>query len=63
MSCNLGVINQFKVSWTNKEYRYGEVLRHVIVHEIHHIGQLSIWAKELNLQPVSANLIGRGYRS
>ncbi|QWH42653.1 hypothetical protein EXW53_12305 [Bacillus mycoides] len=38
----------------------GEVLRHVIVHEIHHIGQLSIWARELNLQPVSANLIGRG---
>ncbi|KAA0761793.1 DinB family protein [Bacillus sp. SH5-2] len=47
-------------SWTDKEYRYGEVLRHVIVHEIHHIGQLSIWARELNLQPISANLIGRG---
>lgn len=49
-----------KVSWMDKEYRYGEVLRHVIAHEIHHIGQLSIWARELNLQPVSANLIGRG---
>ncbi|GAB6429789.1 DinB family protein [Bacillus luti] len=48
------------VSCTDKEYRYGEVLRHVIVHEIHHIGQLSIWARELNLQPISANLIGRG---
>lgn len=46
-----------KVSWTDKEYKYGEVLRHVIVHEIHHIGQLLIWARELNLQPVSANLI------
>ena len=49
-----------KASWTDKTYKYGEVLRHVIVHEIHHIGQLSIWARELNLQPVSANLIGRG---
>lgn len=49
-----------KASWTEKIYTYGEVLRHVIVHEIHHIGQLSIWARELNLQPVSANLIGRG---
>ncbi|MGE7864308.1 DinB family protein [Bacillus mobilis] len=49
-----------KASWTDKTYAYGEVLRHVIVHEIHHIGQLSIWARELNLQPVSANLIGRG---
>ncbi len=49
-----------KASWTDKSYKYGEVLRHVIAHEIHHIGQISIWARELNLQPVSANLIGRG---
>ncbi|HDR3887497.1 TPA: hypothetical protein QCO65_001877 [Bacillus cereus] len=49
-----------KASWTDKTYKYGEVLRHVIAHEIHHIGQLSIWARDLNLQPVSANLIGRG---
>ncbi|PDZ04001.1 damage-inducible protein DinB [Bacillus cereus] len=49
-----------KASWTDKTYTFGEVLRHVIVHEIHHVGQLSIWARELNLQPVSANLIGRG---
>ncbi|EEL64988.1 hypothetical protein ACFDA0_13720 [Bacillus thuringiensis] len=25
-------------------------------YEIHHIGQLSVWARKLNLQPVSANL-------
>ncbi|MBG9598539.1 hypothetical protein ABE17_16820 [Bacillus mycoides] len=49
-----------KASWTDKTYKYGEVLMHVIVHEIHHIGQISIWARELNLQPVSANLVGRG---
>lgn len=46
-------------SWTNETFKYGEVVRHVIAHEIHHIGQLSIWARELNLQPVSANLIRR----
>ncbi|MFJ7972172.1 DinB family protein [Psychrobacillus sp. NPDC096389] len=39
---------------------WGEVMRHVIAHEIHHIGQLSIWARELGRKPVSANLIGRG---
>ena len=39
---------------------WGEVMRHVIVHEIHHIGQLSVWARELEMQPVSANFIGRG---
>jgi uncharacterized damage-inducible protein DinB len=39
---------------------WGEVIRHMIAHEIHHIGQLSIWAREIDRQPVSANLIGRG---
>lgn len=37
-----------------------EVLEHMIAHEIHHTGQLSIWARELGYEPVSANLIGRG---
>ncbi len=41
-------------------YKFGEVLRHVIAHEIHHIGQLSIWAREIGREPVSANLIRRG---
>ncbi|WNS43310.1 DinB family protein [Paenibacillus sp. MMS20-IR301] len=39
---------------------YGEVLRHVIAHEIHHIGQLSVWSREIGRKPVTANLIGRG---
>lgn len=42
---------------------WGEVIRHVIAHEIHHIGQLSIWAREIGKIPVSANLIGRGLSS
>jgi uncharacterized damage-inducible protein DinB len=41
------------------EFYKEEVLHHVLVHEIHHIGQLSVWARELNLEPVSANLLGR----
>lgn len=41
-------------------YTWGEVLRHVIAHDIHHIGQLSIWAREIGEKPVSANLIRRG---
>lgn len=39
---------------------WGEVMRHVIAHEIHHVGQLSIWAREVGKKPVSANVIGRG---
>jgi uncharacterized damage-inducible protein DinB len=39
---------------------WGEVMRHVIAHEIHHVGQLSIWAREVGKKPVSANVIGKG---
>jgi uncharacterized damage-inducible protein DinB len=39
---------------------WGEIMRHIIAHEIHHIGQLSVWARELGKKPVSANVIGRG---
>jgi uncharacterized damage-inducible protein DinB len=43
-----------------EQFTYGEVMRHVLIHEIHHVGQLSIWARELDLEPVSANFIRRG---
>ncbi|MGB5944677.1 DinB family protein [Paenisporosarcina sp.] len=39
---------------------WGEVMRHAIAHEIHHVGQLSVWSREIGKQPVSANLIGKG---
>ncbi|GGG60774.1 DinB family protein [Paenibacillus radicis (ex Gao et al. 2016)] len=41
-------------------YSWGEVMRHIIAHEIHHIGQLSVWAREIGKPPVSANFIGKG---
>ncbi|MFD0673006.1 DinB family protein [Cohnella sp. GCM10027633] len=41
-------------------HTYGEVMRHVIAHEIHHVGQLSVWSREIGLKPVTADLIGRG---
>ncbi|MED4041317.1 DinB family protein [Niallia taxi] len=51
------------LSATNKKgdkvsHYYVEVLLHIAVHEVHHIGQLSVWARELEKEPVSANLIG-----
>lgn len=39
---------------------WGEVMRHTIAHEIHHIGQLSVWSRELGKPPVSANFINKG---
>ena len=60
-------VEDYVKNWSNEmekrkldEFSYSEVIRHVIAHEIHHIGQLSIWSRELSLKPMSANLIGRG---
>lgn len=47
------------VSWDEEKYTVEEILHHIITHEIHHIGQLSIWARELEISPVPANFIGR----
>lgn len=52
-----------KVPWDEIKYTRREILHHIIAHEIHHIGQLSVWARELNLNPVPANFIGRDLRS
>lgn len=41
-------------------YTYGEAIRHIIVHEVHHIGQLSIWAREIGIVPINSNFINRG---
>ncbi|MCE3203407.1 DinB family protein [Paenibacillus sonchi] len=41
-------------------YKHGEIIRHVIAHEIHHIGQLSVWAREIGREPITANLLRRG---
>ena len=36
-----------------------KIVAHMIAHEIHHIGQLSVWAREISLKPVSSDLIMR----
>ncbi|MEB2358416.1 DinB family protein [Bacillus pumilus] len=51
------------VPWDDNEYAKNEILHHIIAHEIHHIGQLSVWAREKELTPVSANFIGRKLNS
>lgn len=51
---------RIQVAWNNDSYSKLEILHHVIAHEIHHIGQLSVWAREMGVKPVSANFIGRG---
>lgn len=51
------------VPWDRNKYTKDEILHHIIAHEIHHIGQLSVWARELELSPIAANFIGRKFKS
>lgn len=44
-------------SGEKKQWTFDKVLYHIITHEIHHIGQLSIWAREIGKKPISSDLI------
>jgi uncharacterized damage-inducible protein DinB len=49
------------VPWNENKYTTDDILHHIVAHEIHHIGQLSVWSRELKLVPVQANFIGRKF--
>ena len=57
--CQEGLEEYVTVAWDENPYTKQEILLHIVAHEIHHMGQLSVWARELGLRPVSANVIGR----
>lgn len=65
LKINLNEIKEKVVSipWDENKYTVEEILHHIIAHEIHHIGQLSVWSRELELKPVSAHFIGRRFKS
>lgn len=42
-------------------FTYGKIMRHIISHELHHIGQLSVWSRELDIKPVASDLLFREY--
>lgn len=43
------------------EFTQKKILAHIITHEIHHIGQLSVWAREMQRKPISSDLIIRSF--
>ena len=43
------------------EFTKKKILAHMISHEIHHIGQLSVWAREMQRKPISSDLIIRSF--
>jgi uncharacterized damage-inducible protein DinB len=48
-----------KKNGTTKSISFDKIINHIISHEIHHIGQLSVWSREIGLKPVSSDLIFR----
>ncbi|WP_157404565.1 DinB family protein [Shouchella shacheensis] len=50
------------VPWDEDQYTRSEIVHHIVAHEIHHVGQLSVWARELGLRPVPANFVGRDFK-
>ena len=54
--------HQVKITTRNGKvvsFSLTKILQHIVTHEIHHIGQLSVWARELGKQPVNCDLIIR----
>jgi len=43
------------------EFTQKKILAHMITHEIHHIGQLSVWARDMQRKPISSDLIIRHF--
>jgi uncharacterized damage-inducible protein DinB len=41
-------------------FTYAEITAHLIAHEVHHAGQLSVWAREAGIEPPSADVFSRG---
>lgn len=40
-------------------FSYEKILYHIVTHEVHHIGQLTIWSRELGITPVNSDLLVR----
>lgn len=55
------LISMRSKSGNSFSFTYERIIRHIITHEIHHIGQLSVWLREIGLKPVSSDLLIRDY--
>ncbi|MBD3922164.1 DinB family protein [Paenibacillus sp. PR3] len=60
---NLSSLEQESIipPWMTQPLSKAEILMHLIIHEIHHVGQLSLWARELGITPPNSNFIGRDF--
>jgi len=42
-----------------RQFSHTKVMMHIATHEVHHIGQLSVWSREIGRVPVNCDLLPR----
>lgn len=53
------VFNDAVLDLRGRQFSHIKVMMHIATHEVHHIGQLSVWSRELGLAPVNCDLLPR----
>lgn len=54
---HLEIDKKITVSWDDSMYSVDSILHHIIFHSVHHMGQLSIWARQMNQAPVDISYL------
>ncbi|AIF67402.1 hypothetical protein GZ22_12645 [Terribacillus saccharophilus] len=54
---HLQIDKEINVSWDDSKYSVDSILHHIIFHSVHHMGQLSIWARQMNRAPVAISYL------
>lgn len=54
---HLQIDKEIIVSWDDSNYSIDSILHHIIFHSVHHMGQLSIWARQMNRAPVDISYL------
>lgn len=44
-----------------RTFSHEKVMMHIATHEVHHIGQMSVWAREIGRTPVNCDLLPREF--
>lgn len=44
-----------------KKISHEKVMMQIATHEVHHIGQMSVWAREIGRTPVNCDLLPREF--
>ena len=54
-----GEFQQAILDLRGRTFSHAKVMTHIATHEVHHTGQLSVWAREIGRVPVNCDLLPR----